>query len=259
MFRPWKLALFFVLCLAASLLANMPAALVLARLPLDPALRLSAIDGSVVQGRIGRIEYDGLALDRVDYRLRPRCLLGLELCYRLDSDLGRLHFGWASLSGDATVSDARLELPAAMLAAFAPTLPLRVTGRIELELNELRLVGGRPAALAGQLQWRGLGADDGDNPLVLGDYRATISGDGELFRAEFSTLDANLKLDGDASLGADGRYEIDLSIGSEQAIDSRAKTLLDLFARSSGYNQYRVQRQGSLPPGQLRQLFPPPG
>lgn len=257
MFSPWKLGLFFVLCLAASLAANTPAALVLPRLQLDPALRLAGVDGSVVRGRIERLEFHALALEGVRFRLRPRCLLGLELCYRLDSADGELLYAWDPLSGDATISDARLELPAAALAELGAALPLRLTGRLELELAELRLAAGRPVALDGQLVWRGMGADDGGQALRLGDYRASLSGDGEQYRAEFATLDASLRIDGDGDLRADGRYRLDLAIASEQPIDSRIKTLLELFARENGYNQYRVRREGQLPPGRLGPLFPP--
>lgn len=256
MFRLWKLTLFFVLCLALSLLANMPAVLVLPQLHLDPALRLSGVNGSILRGRVERADYEALTLERVDYRLQPECLLTLDLCYRFDASEGGLRYAWNMLSGDAVLSDARLALAADRLAANLAPLPVALTGQIEVELTELKLVDGRPAGLTGNLLWRGLGADDGGSPLRLGDYRAEVSGDEQGYRAEITTLAADLMIEGEASLRADGEYEVDLEIESEAVIDPRAKTLLELFARGSGYNQYRVSRQGRLPPTQLRQLFP---
>ena len=91
--------------------------------------------------------------------------------------------------------------------------------------------------------------------LNLGDYQVEFSGNQQQYDFELGDLDADLDVDGKGDIKSDGQYRVDVKISSETTIDPKVKNLLDLFATTVSYNNYRVEQTGRLPPNVTRQLF----
>ena len=116
------------------------------------------------------------------------------------------------------------------------------------------MVQGKPTALNGKLVWHNMGFDD-DVKINLGDYQIDFSGDPQKYDFKLSDLEASLEVAGTGDLKADGQYRVDIKIAAENGIDSYVKNVLDLVATKAGYNQYRFEQKGRLPPNLTRQLF----
>lgn len=251
----WKLALFFVLCLLISLVLNLPVKQVLPYAKLPPTVQLAGIDGTVFGGRVGQVDINQFILDDVDYDFEWTCLFLLEACYDLEYPQGELELAYALTSGDAEITDARLEYPAAVLAAQVRNLPLKPDGQIELTLEQLYIVAGKPAGAIGSLVWRNLGVNQDEVQFNIGDYQLDFSGNRQAYDFKINDLDADLDVQGDGKLSANGQYEIDVKIESAGEINARVKSMLDVFAAKDGYNKYRISQTGRLPPNLVRQLF----
>ena len=149
----------------------------------------------------------------------------------------------------------RAEYQAAELAAYMPNAMVQPDGRLELLIDELTLITGRPAALNGKLIWRDLGLKANDEMLSIGDYQVDFSGSPQKYDLKLSDLDASLKANGKGFITAGGQYSLEIKITSETPIDPKIRNVLDLFATKNGYNNYRLEQKGSLPPNITRQLF----
>ena len=104
---------------------------------------------------------------------------------------------------------------------------------------------------------RGLlvGVNQDEVQFNIGDYQLDFSGNRQAYDFKIKDLDADLDVQGDGKLSANGQYEIDVKIESAGEINARVKSMLDVFAAKDGYNKYRISQTGRLPPNMVRQLF----
>ena len=257
MARLLKFLLFFLLCLAVALVVNLPVQHLLAQAKVSRSVQLYGVDGRIFSGRVGEVAWQRVPLRNVEYRFVASCLLKLQLCYRVDYDRGGFRLGYDLLNGDSEVSQARLEYPVAEILTYVnQPLPVRPGGRAELHIDQLTMRDKSLAAASGKLVWRNLGVDDGDVQLDIGDYQVDFTGSPEQYAFEFSDLDASLDVTGDATIDADGRYQADVRLSAASGnIDSQVRSVLDLVAQRSSANQYRIEREGRVPPKIARQLF----
>ena len=109
--------------------------------------------------------------------------------------------------------------------------------------------------MAGRLLWRNLGIDDEGIKIDIGDLQLDFTGDPGGYEFTVSDIDATLDVEGDGIIRAGGEYELDIRIGSEIGIDPQVKQVLGVVAKTVGFNQYRVQQSGRLPPNLAQQLF----
>jgi len=257
MFRPWKFILFFVLCLLVALLLNLPVQQVLARAKLPASVQLGGVDGSLLQGRAETVTVNQFALHGVRYRFKPACLPLLKVCYLIDYDQGQLQVGYDLLNGDTELDRSHVEYPVAeLLKRFPASLPVKPSGSLQLEIDELSLQQDVLAAVSGRLVWRNLGVRQDDVQIDIGDYQVDFSGNPGQYDFTFSDLDAALDVSGDGRISADGQYTVDVRVAAESAVDPKVRTLLELIGKRSGVNKYRIEQQGRLPPKITRQLFP---
>lgn len=254
--KPWQLGLFFVLCLAIALVINLPARQLLTWVQLPPTVRVAGVDGTVMRGKASEVAVEKFPLFDVEYRFLPSCIALLKACYRVDYRQGRLRVAYDILNGDTEVSDAQLEYPVTEITRHVPNLLVQPSGRLELIVDAIELVDGRPARLDGRLIWRELGLDDGGTRLDIGDYEVEFVGDAEQYRFKLADIDGDLDVDGEGEVTADGQYRVDIRIVAGDSVDSRVRSVLDLAAQKVSYNNYRVDRKGRLPAQIRAQLFP---
>lgn len=254
--KPWKFALFFLICLAIALLINLPVRQVLPHLQLPDRIRLAGVDGTVFRGKADQVSIEAFPLQEVDYRFQPSCIPLLKICYRIDYRQGSVQVAYDWLNGDTEINGARLEYPAAEIMRHVPNLLVQPTGRLELILDEMEIVGNRPAALSGKLIWRELGIDDGGTRLDIGDYAVEFEGDVDQYRFKLADLEGDLDVDGEGEVSADGQYRVDIRIMTGDRVDSRVRSVLDLAAQKISYNSYRIDQTGRLPNQVHARLFP---
>ena len=255
MFKIWKFTLFFLLCLGVALLFNLPIAQVLPHVKLPDSLQLSGVDGNVLKGSADEVRINDFPIRGIRYRYLPSCIPLLKLCYRIDYDEGRVQVAYDLLNGDTEVSKTRIEYPVRDLLAHVPNALVKPVGRVQLQIDELSMVGEKLVTASGQLIWRDLGIDDEGIKIDIGDYQVDFSGDPEKYDFVISDLDADLKVKGDGNISAAGMYQLDVRIESLGGIDPQVRSVLNLIASRSSGNKYRIQQQGRLPPEVMRQLF----
>jgi hypothetical protein len=253
--KSWKYLLFFLLCLALALAINLPLRQVLPYLQLPNTVSLGGVDGSVVHGSARVVSIRNFPLRDVSYRLQPSCIALLKVCYRVDYEKGSARAAYDLLNGDVELSETRAEYQASELAALMPNMIVQPDGRLELLLDEATVIAGQPAALNGKLIWRDLGLKTGDDTLSIGDYQLDFSGSPQKYDLKLSDLGASLEADGKGFISADGQYSVNIKLSSENPIDPKIKNVLDLVATQAGYNNYRLDKKGRLPPNITRQLF----
>jgi len=250
-----KFVLFFVLCLMIALPFNLPIQQVLPHLKLPPNIKLVGIQGTVFRGKAQEVVIDQFPLQAVSYRFQPSCILQLKACYQISYEQGAFDAAYDVLSGDTEISGARIEYPVAELMKYVPNVPVNPVGRVELMIDELSMVQGKPAALNGKLIGRDLGVDNDGSKISIGDFQVDFTGNQKKYEFKLSDLDATLDVAGTGEIRADGLYNFDIKLNAEDGLDPKIKNVLDLFADKAGYNKYRIEQRGRLQPNLTRQLF----
>ena len=257
MHNPWKLTLFFLLCLVVALVINLPVQQVLPYVKLPQSVRLAGIDGSLFNGSAAEVRINDFPIRGIQYDYLPSCIPLLKVCYHIDYDEGQVQLAYDLLNGDTEVSRSRVEYPVSALLAQLPTPALvKPTGRLQLEIDDMSMQQGRLITASGKLIWRDLGLEDDGSDVNIGDYQVDFSRDAKGFNLTFSDLDAALDVSGDGSISAVGLYEVDVSITAQAGLNPQIKSILNLVAvRSSNANQYRIEQKGRLPANITRQLL----
>ncbi|UCH40814.1 MAG: type II secretion system protein N [Gammaproteobacteria bacterium] len=255
MIRLWKFTLFFLLCLVITLLLNLPIRHVLPYVKLPNTLQLVGIDGTVIRGKAREVNVNRFPLRDIDYRYMPSCIPLLKVCYRISYAQGTVQAAYDLLNGDTEVSEVKIEYPASEIAQYLKAVPVRPDGRLELLIDELGIIDGKPTALNGKLIWRDVGIDDEGIKLNIGDYQIDFTGNGQKYDFKLKDLDASLDVDGKGEIKAGGQYSLEVKIESEASMEPQVKSVLELVAKKTSYNKYRVEQNGRLPPNLTRQLF----
>ena len=255
MLKLWQLTLFFLLCLVVALLFNLPVQQVLPHIKLPNTVRAIGIDGTVIRGNAQEISINDFPLRDIRYRYMPSCIPLLKICYKISYERGDVQLAYDVLNGDTEVTGTQIEYQATELIQYIPNALVKPAGRLELMIDKLSMVEGVPTVVNGKLIWRDLGVDDDGIKISIGDYQVDFTGDPKKYNFKINDLDADLNVSGKGEVRAGGQYDVDVKIGSDTEIDSNVKSVLNLIATNAGYNQYRIEQQGKLPPNLTRQLF----
>jgi len=256
MFKIWRYLLFFLLCLVAALLFNLPVQQVLPHVQLPPNLQVAGVSGSILKGAAAEVRINDFPIRDIHYRYMPSCIPMLKVCYHIRYQRGEVRVAYDVLNGDSEVSQSEIEYPVADLLKLLPN-PVLVnpTGRLQLQVDELSMQQDRLIAVNGKLIWQNLGLNDNGIRIDIGDYQVDFRGDPKSYDFTFSDLDADLDISGDGTIDAAGNYEVDVKVESDTGIDSNVKSVLNLLARRESGNRYRIKQKGRLPAQATRQLF----
>jgi len=251
----WKFTLFFLLCLVIALLFNLPIQQVLPHVQLPDTVRLAGIYGTIVRGKAREIRINDFPFENVSYRYQPSCIPLLKICYRIDYRQGKLQAAYDLLNGDTEMSDLRIVYEAGEVAPYVPNLLVNPTGRVELMVDDMSIVAGRPTAVSGQLVWRDLGIDNDGVRINVGDYQLEFEGSPEAYDFALQDLGASLDVDGEGKVAANGQYRLDIRILTDDNLDQNVRYVLNLAAKKTGPNSYRIEQSGRLPAHISKQLF----
>ena len=255
MFRIWKYMLFFLLCLVVALLFNLPIQQVLPHVQLPRTLQVSGVDGNVLRGTAAEVRFNDFPVRGIRYRYLPSCIPLLKICYRIEYDQGQVQVAYDVLNGDTEVSKTRIEYPVSKLLAHFPNMLVRPVGRLQLQVDDLSMLGEKLVTAKGELIWRDLGIDDDGIKISVGDYQVDFAGNPQQYDFTFSDLDAALDVSGSGSVKASGVYEVDVKITAKSDIEPNVKSVLNVVAVRSSANKYRIEKKGRLPANITRQLF----
>ena len=257
MLRVLKYFIYFLIFLAVALVFNLPIQKALPYVDLPQELRVAGVDGTMLKGRADELRINQFPVRNVKYRFMPSCIPQLKVCYEVIYDQGEIRMGYDLLHGDIELFKSVIEYPVAELMRLVPnTLPVRPSGSLELQIQDLSMEAEHIAAINGNLVWRNLGLNDQGIKLDIGDYLVEFSGDGNQYDLNFSDLNAALDVGGKGRINNDGRYNIDVTIDAKRGIDPQVKSVLNLVAARAGVNKYRVRQQGQLPRSISNRLFP---
>jgi hypothetical protein len=255
MIKIWNFTLFFLFCLVVALGFNIPLTHLLPWVKLPDTIQLSGVDGTIIEGRAQQVMLNRFPLNGVRYRYMPSCIARLKLCYRIDYDQGHLRVAYDLLNGDTEVTNTEIDYPVSTLLVHLSNPLVKPVGSLQLVVRELSFEQGKPVSFEGLLIWRNLGIDDSGIKLDIGDYQLEVSGKSPEYELRLSDLDASLDVKGDGELGAGGVYKVDIAISSDQGINPQVKTVLELVAKKTGHDKYRIQQSGRLPPHIASLLF----
>lgn len=211
-------------------------------------LAVQGIEGTPWRGRVHQLAFQQNTLGPLVWQLRPLRLLVGRLEYRLfvqsGGGGGELRAG-RGLFGDPYVRAAQLSLPAADLARMLRLNLVSLGGDFLIDIDTLRISGGWPGELQGQLRWQdarlvqpqriGLGNLRMQLELRDGNVVGVLGDDG-----------GPLELGGEFSLGPDRQYRLDALLKPRAEADPQLRQSLGLLGNPDAQGRYRLQYSGAL-------------
>ena len=213
-------------------------AFVIALLPADVAwrwlaaddLRLAGVQGTVWSGRVALASAGPLGFRDVRWQVRPWSLLLARPRGRLETG-----FGDGFLETEVRIGGSGIVLTGltatCSLSALASALPIAgIRGQVSLQLAELVLRDGWPAAARGQLRLGQLTVPSlvGGDSIALGNFNVSLSGTDGL-QGAFQDQGGPMEVRGSASLTAAGEYDISGLVRARPEADAALRRGIELL------------------------------
>jgi len=233
-----------------TLVTQAPASLVYRWIgPHMPSLRLFGVDGRLADGSASGFAIGDRNIDeRLGWSLQPWWLpLGRVAAHVTGSGAlqaeGSLQFGLGGLrlrslhgSGDAKA------IAGLVGYGFAP-----LAGAAQFDIASLQLKGNRPLAAEADVQLHGLAWALTQNPVPLGDFRATATTQADSILVKIVSLSGPLDADGDVKYTtADGRYEVQLKLKPKDNAEPALKNMLQSLGAPDSGGAYHLHQDGTL-------------
>lgn len=213
-------------------------AFVIALLPADVAwrwlaaddVRLAGVQGTVWSGRAALASAGPLGFRDVRLQLRPVSLLLARPGGYFETGLGDGFLQTEVRIGRSEIFLTGLTATCS-LSTLASALPIAgIRGQVSLQLTELVLRDGWPAAARGQLRLGQLTVPSliGRDPIALGNFNVILSGTDGL-RGAFQDQSGPLEVRGSAGLTAAGEYEISGLVRARPEADAALRRGIELL------------------------------
>lgn len=250
MSRQWTITITLVVFIG-SLILQAPAATLYAWFKPKSAtpVELVGLQGSVSAGRASGLNVNGRpALNNLAWTLQPwRLLLG-QLGFHLesrgdttlDSSVALSIFGSTAINNTQGVMD----LKSLLTAIGQPFLPL--DGQARLTLKSLRVRKEQFKSADGRVEIHGLAWTLAQEPIVLGDFAATITTENDVIMVKFEPLAGALELNGTAKLSPDQTYEADLQVRPKAGAPALLGSLLGSIGPADPQGWHHIRQQGKL-------------
>ncbi len=239
----WKPALFFVFLLIITLLINMPARHLVARLKIPAGVKISQLQGSLLEGQVGVLTVNQLILRDLEYAIDSSCLLSASLCYQLGFSGGSVLIRYIPISGAVEVSGLDVELSMSNLNVGADELFFKPSGSLYLSSQKLIFVQGKLADIDALVVWKEAGIAGED--INLGDYQLNVTKGVGQYQVNLADKQAVLDVEGEGALKSDGSYSLSINIKSRPGLQARIKNALEFIASKKRLNQYQVRWSGT--------------
>lgn len=228
------------------ILAYLPAAQVLARLPLPTKLQFWGVSGTLWHGHAQQVSYQGLSMDNLSWQLNPLGLLVGQARVRVTAgnsrDPQQLSLdGQVSAHTSGFSSDGlTLYLPADLVMAQLPLpLPVDAGGRFKVALDTLEY-GPNCQQLQGKGQWLNAQVSGSQGAIALGNFDADL-------RCENGSVVLTIKepnrfgLSADARIAANFKINVSGKFKPDPSLPAEVHNAAKLFGKpdSQGYYQIR--------------------
>ena len=232
-----------------ALLATIPAQLFTGIINRSlPGVTVTGLEGSIWNGRIGRLYLRGTSLEGVEWHLQPWALLlgRLQVGLEYADQRNRIELSLAhGFTGSNQVRGLDGQVQADWLQAMTPySIPV-FKGLLQFDDVSLSLDGQVPVAASGSLQWRGAAVDMGQT-IDLGQLLVEFSEPEDKVQARVTETSG--RLDGEARfmVAEDGAYRIEASL---KPTDKGAELSrhLALFMKRNPDGSFVYAAQGKLP------------
>ena len=248
--RKWIITIVAVVFIG-SLVAQAPAATLYAWFkPKGPTpVELVGLQGTVSAGHASGVNVNNRpALNNLIWTLQPwRLLLG-QLGFHLeshgdttlDSNVALSIFGSTAVNNTQGV----MNLKSLLTAIGQPLLPL--DGQARVQMKSLRIKKEQFKSADGRIEIHGLAWTLAQEPIVLGDFAATITTENDIIMVKFEPLAGALELNGTAKLSPDQTYEAALQVRPTPGAPPLLGSLLGSIGPADPQGWHHVRQQGRL-------------
>ncbi len=231
--------------LVISLLVKMPVSHGLRLFTIPPAVSISGISGSIIQGHLDAVKVNGLTLQNINYSMKAQCLVNLKVCYQISSDdfALKVNLQFNPLSQVLSITDTQFQIHSASLEAL-PQLLVKPKGEFSVKINTIDISDQVITALDSTLLWENAGID-GENQIV-GDYIGHAVLKDKSIIVNFDDKNSLLTLDGQLAVNNEGQYQINMRFKSDPELKQSYKSALGLFTKRNGVDNFSISRAGIL-------------
>ena len=247
----WLIVLATLMFLATLILHTPAAQLYSRNVPAAPAagaVRLHGVQGTLSQGGFSALTVNNrVVLTDVRWTLHPLWLGLLRLSADLETggdavlraSVSRAVFGklrWSGVDGAASVKT---------LLGAAGQAMLPVAGQVRLNLPLVLLDAGVPVHAEGTAEIQGLAWTLAREPLLLGDFSATLSTDDKGILAALASGPGPLELTGEARLSENRSYDLHLQLKPRPEASAQLQSLIRSLGQPDVQGWYHIRRQGT--------------
>ena len=244
--RPLLLLLFCVSYLL-FLLAFIPAAQILPRLPLPAGLQLQNISGTLWQGRIGDLSWQKYRLHNLQWEVafsqlwlaRPTIKLSLQ-----DPETA-VASGTVSWRGDWSLNNWQVNTSTHTIQRWL-SLPVDANGELTLNIDQLTFNSLECQTLTGQLNWQQALLQTPAGELTLGNPIAALSCRNKAFEANIQQDSASLHSETALQLNMQGQYKLQASLQPKPALPDTLRLSLGWLGPVDSQGIIRTRHEGSL-------------
>jgi hypothetical protein len=244
----------FLLAFLTGAVMNTPVVQLFHLITLPKQVAFQGLQGSVTNGKVDRVEVQGYLISSLEFHIQPACLLKLAICYQLSSDEDGMLFNLerSLLSQNTFITDSYVDLSNSVFDDI-PNLLVKPAGDFRIEISQLQLNSNQKITdLNALLKWNNAGIQG--ESQVIGNYRAELSSTKEGISVVLSDQNSLLGLKGNVNLSWQGNYDSDLEFEHKAGLNPSLLSVLDMSARKSGLNRYKLKKKGVLPPNITNQL-----
>jgi len=198
-------------CYLFFLLSGCPADRVVPRLPLPPELHLTGITGSIWHGEVDRVDWRNTTLRKVSWSLPISSFLLFQPAIQLtfadpNSLMGRAE---VRLLSQPKAQDVSLKANADWLQTRGGiALPVTLSGKVQLELEELEMAPNGCVTLDGALNWSGAGLNSQFGNVQLDKAKADLSCEKGKIIAKIKQHSEQLAIEGRAEITLPAAYHL---------------------------------------------------
>lgn len=247
-------SILFLLVFLIGVVINIPVNQLFHLVHLPKQVAIQGLQGSISKGKVDVVEIQGYPVFDLKYHLQSSCLLKLAICYQLSSDKDGilLNLDRSLLTQSTSVSDSYIDLPGTVFDNI-PNMLVKPAGDIRIEITQLELNSNQTLAdLKALVKWNNAGIQG--EKQVIGNYAADISNTKEGLSALLSDKNSLLGLKGDVKLSWKGSYVADLVFEHKPGLNPSLLSVLDMSAKKSGLNKFKMSKKGLVSPNIIKQL-----
>ncbi len=208
--------------------------------------QMEGVSGTVWSGRAENVvlPYDGgvFALGELNWQLKPLSLLTLNPCATVTTKLSNQTVegvACSSITGNLTLKDLEINLPAAAAEMWAP---VSVQGDVFVQIASLKMSGDKIKVLAGKGSWTGAKYHNSQTWMSLGAIAFELSeGKNGGIAAKVFDLEGPLELDLQSQFNLTGDFDIRGNIVLRQNAPQEIAQLLMIIAKQTDKGRYKFE------------------